>query len=160
VHIIFGTRFSDYVFDSINCYACDYMLKPFDSNRIIKTIERIYNLKDPSYINDRFCIKSDRNIYYVKYDDIYIFEKYGKRLSVVTKRRIYECYESLSEIEKLLKGRLNFARVHKSYIVNLDKVKTISKKFTSYEIIFNDIDNKAILSRDKHHVLNELKVFK
>lgn len=156
VFIIFGTRYSDYVFDAINHYAYDYMLKPFDENRIKQTIDRICEITDKDYMQSRFCIRCNEHIYFIPMEEICMFEKSGKKLNIYTKYRIYESISNISEVEKRLNNRNEFIRTHRAYIVNINKVTAINKKIGTYEIKLFDIEYKALLSRDRYAILQRI----
>jgi len=155
VYIIFGTNFGDYVFDAIHHYAYDYMLKPFDGNRIKQTLHRILEIKNNDYQSSRLCMKCDKSTYFVPLDDIYMLEKTGKKLSIYTKYRTYENGDNLQDVEDKLNHREDFIRTHRSYIVNVNKISGIRKRMGTFEIDFIDMQIKALLARDRYKFIEK-----
>lgn len=138
--IVFATAYDEYAIKAFQIGAVDYLLKPFESERIKATVERLrkYRMEDWREASRRIDqalsidkatirklpVEKNGRIVLVNYDDIlYAYAKAGTAMIVtITGEASYT--GSMSDLESHLRG-LNFFRVHKSYIVNLMKVKEV-----------------------------------
>ncbi|ODG91590.1 MULTISPECIES: LytTR family transcriptional regulator DNA-binding domain-containing protein [Bacillaceae] len=164
--IVFATAYDEYALNAFDLHAIDYILKPFDEIRIQKTIEKLAKLsmksiktelkKNPPLLKqDRLAISVDERILLITFEEIiYIFTQEGKT-SVVTDKMTYRINEPLINLERKLQNT-SFTRVHRSYIVNLDKIIEIQPWFNStYNLIMND-GEKVPVSRTYTKELKQL----
>lgn len=150
--IIFATAYDEYAVKAFEINAVDYILKPFSQERLEKAVERVLTLfknekkkeevlKIAEYIkaNERpLCNKlpfwkKDR-IYLVCAEDICYCVADEKGSVVKTKLGEFNTTYTLTELEEKINSP-NFFRVHKSYLVNLDKVKEIIPWFNGTFIL-------------------------
>ncbi|SHH29196.1 two component transcriptional regulator, LytTR family [Tepidibacter thalassicus DSM 15285] len=159
IYIIFVTAFKEYALDAFSIYSFDYILKPFNEKRLLKTLSKVIeNIKLKKMVKrflnnnkEKFIFRKSRKTYIVNLEDIIMFEKNGRTTKIYTKDLEQEFYESFYDIEKRLS--VDFFRTHKSYIVNINKVKKIVPHTkTSYKIEFKNNNLKALLSKK-----NEIK---
>ncbi|MEH7351725.1 LytR/AlgR family response regulator transcription factor [Gottfriedia acidiceleris] len=164
--IVFATAFDEYALNAFDLHAIDYILKPFDEIRIQKTIEKLAKLsmksiktevkKNPPLLKqDKLAISVEERILLITFEEIiYIFTQEGKT-SVVTDKMTYRLNEPLINLERKLQNT-SFTRVHRSYIVNLDKIIEIQPWFNStYNLIMND-GEKVPVSRTYTKELKQL----
>lgn len=164
--IVFATAFDEYALNAFDLHAIDYILKPFDEIRIQKTIEKLAKLSKnsiktevkkypPLLKQDKLAISVDERILLITFEEIiYIFTQEGKT-SVVTDKMTYQINEPLINLERKLQNT-SFTRVHRSYIVNLDKIIEIQPWFNStYNLIMNDCE-KVPVSRTYTKELKQL----
>ncbi|SHJ60741.1 LytR/AlgR family response regulator transcription factor [Tepidibacter formicigenes] len=160
IYIIFVTAFKEYALDAFSIYSLDYILKPFNEKRLLETLSKaVENInikkiakKNLSNNKEKFIFKKSREKYIINLEDIIMFEKNGRITKIYTKDLEVDFYESFYDIEKRLS--MDFFRTHKSYIVNINKVKRIVPHIkSSYQIEFKDNDLKALLSKK-----NEIKL--
>ncbi|XRG78211.1 LytTR family transcriptional regulator DNA-binding domain-containing protein [Rossellomorea sp. GAMAL-10_SWC] len=164
--IVFATAFDGYALNAFDLHAIDYILKPFDEIRIQKTIEKLAKLSinsiktevkkyPPLLKQDKLAISVDERILLITFEEIiYIFTQEGKT-SVVTDKMTYQINEPLINLERKLQNT-SFTRVHRSYIVNLDKIIEIQPWFNStYNLIMND-GEKVPVSRTYTKELKQL----
>ncbi|WP_375586446.1 LytR/AlgR family response regulator transcription factor [Cyclobacterium xiamenense] len=78
-------------------------------------------IKDAIFIRDKGCLTK------VAYSDIVYLKGDGNYTTLITKEKSFSLRNILKEFEEMLPTRL-FLRIHKSYIVNLNDIKTISPK--------------------------------
>lgn len=134
VKIIFATAHSEYMANAFEIYAFDYLVKPFDMERLVKTLDRIRgslpelsapdNMVQPELFKEKLLIKGKDQTYIVQVSDILFVERSDGYTSLVTSDEVYKTTLSLSEMEEKLDGSL-FMRCHKSYIVNLSQINRI-----------------------------------
>lgn len=116
--IVFVTFSPDYSLESFCVYPLQYLLKPVDENKLKEVLRKDYSTQ----IGSR-PLRFRRNYgdLLIAPRDIYYFEMVSRKIHVQTEKRIYTCNGTLKGLERTLTG-LPFARCHKGYIVNLDKV--------------------------------------
>lgn len=146
VMVIFTTAYSEYAVEGFNLNAIDYLLKPYDLNRFSKAVYRAkefyeYNKKewnDSNYIfvrADYSLIKIDCNeILYLESIDDYL------RIHLVGKKSIMTLSTLKAIIEKLPAD--NFVRIHRSYIVALNKIVSVRGKSIQLQHAEIPISNK------------------
>lgn len=124
IYIVFATAYSQYAVDAFTVDAFDYILKPFEDERIIEVVEKIRQRVLPKRLpdlitawkDDRMVVLSPDEIVYCGIDD-------GKTV-LKTLKGEYTVPNTLSNLEGKLKS-FDFMRTHKSFVVNLKYIKEI-----------------------------------
>lgn len=143
--IIFTTAYSEYVLDSYEVDAIDYLVKPIELERFIRAVNKAISYhsllmeaekEEVAVNNDFIFIKSDRRYFKVHYDEILFIEGLKDYVIIHTndKRIITKMY--IRTALDLLPHK-QFFRVNKSYIVNLDKIDSFDNNdvyIKDYEI--------------------------
>nr|WP_295970920.1 LytTR family DNA-binding domain-containing protein [uncultured Bacillus sp.] len=156
--IVFATAYDEYALQAFESNALDYILKPFDENRIMHTLDKINKLRtfgkgktldSPSIRlerNGKIALSIEEKIILVPFSDVlYVASSEGKSL-LKTQMHEYKVNEPLVEIEKRLNSA-QFLRVHRSYVVNFDQIDEIEPWFNStYNLIMKD-HSKVPVSR-------------
>ncbi|SHO51744.1 LytR/AlgR family response regulator transcription factor [Anaerocolumna xylanovorans] len=88
-------------------------------------------------------IKNNYLLYSINLNDIYYFERLGRKIEVVLYNKHVSFYGSFAELEKVL-NKSSFIKCHKSYIVNYKKIFLIDKD----EISFKEINDIIIVSQN------------
>lgn len=127
------------------------LIKPVQEEKIKNILQELW--KDYENISEdskkfRFQIKS--MVYVLPCEKILCFESTGKKIRVCTCGQEFVFYDSLSRIEKELPD--NFVRVHKSYVVNVDKIKSVNYAEMEVEL---EGDMYAYVSRRYKEALKE-----
>lgn len=133
--IIFTTAYSEYALEGFRVDALDYLLKPIDYPTFLKASTKAqewFGVKENTHeelkSNDDFLfIKSEYKIVKVKLSDIEYIESMREyvRIHLVSNKPIMTLI-SLKLVEKQLENA-SFMRVHRSYIVNLNRIMTIER---------------------------------
>lgn len=125
--IILTTSKTDYAFDAFQYNVADYLKKPFTYARfqesILKVIDRDTNAKSEVRQEDIF-IKSEGKFTRLNYQDILYIESVGDYVKYITASKHYLTHSTLKAVEEKM-NREHFMKVHRSYIVNLHKIKDI-----------------------------------
>ncbi len=132
---IFTTAYRDYAIEGYDLGVEDYLLKPITFERFFKSIERFLREQkqtpeisnSANTISDDFMlIKSGNKHHKVIVNDILFIESLKDYIKIhtVDNKRIVSKYR-ISEIEQELKAK-NFLRVHRSYIINIDKISAFT----------------------------------
>lgn len=134
--IIFTTAFSEYALDGYKVNAIDYLLKPFSysdfldaSKKALKWHEmrKAANEKKDSKASGLF-VRSDYKLIHIKYNDIYYIEGLKDYIKIHTSidAKPILTLMSLKTMEEELPSA-NFIRIHRSYIINRNKITAIDK---------------------------------
>lgn len=131
--IIFITSKADYAIKAFDYEATDFLQKPISKERFIKAVKKATELHVLRYENheetgDSIVIKSNLKKLKVYLSKIKWIEAYGDYIKVVTDDESHLVLSTMKGFEKELPvGK--FIRVHKSYIINLDRVEKFNSKF-------------------------------
>lgn len=139
-NIVYVSDTRMYAYEAFETSALDYLLKPLTFNLFEESInkfisfslqapERIPRALNVSTITDSFFIKSDargQKDVLIKCDDVIYIEALQNEVIVHTIYKDYVCYNTLKDMEENLPDR-SFIRVHKSFIINYDRVSSIER---------------------------------
>ncbi len=143
--IIFTTAYSEYAIESYELDAIDYLLKPFEFDRFLKSVikaKEIYGLRSgvrnkstvySTNVDKSIQIKSGTETYQVKIDDIRYIEGLGNYVNVYLADRKIVTYTSLKDFLEKLPEKL-FVRIHKSYIVSIIHINS----FENHQVKLDD----------------------
>lgn len=160
-HIVFITAYKEHAVEAFEIEAFDYILKPYSETRIIsmlKKLEMSYGqqkeVPKKGSITDKINLWKNDKIIVVDMNDIYYCLAKERVTYVYTKKEEYSVNLSISEFyNNLTKDK--FFRCHRSYIVNITKIKEIIPWFNNtYNLKLQDIDYEVPVSR------SNLKEFK
>ncbi|QGU00890.1 hypothetical protein SYNTR_2296 [Candidatus Syntrophocurvum alkaliphilum] len=151
---VFITGYSNYALDSFVVHPFDYILKPIVKERLYELITELSKeIKTQQEAIVKIRVKN--SICFLKCDDIFYIEKHENNLNIITDKEIIQANCKLKDIQENLPN--TFVRVHKSFIVNTTKIKKINYLGNrTYEIEFNNIEQKALMSRNKFKELEHL----
>jgi DNA-binding LytR/AlgR family response regulator len=135
-YVIITTAYREYAIEGYDLDVVDFLLKPISFERFLKAINRYCdrtrsllskNDKTPgeAKVKKSLHIQDGKNIFKLLYDDILYFEGYGEYVKVITLNKNYMVRDSLTEFERKLSSE-SFIRIHKSYIVNIQKITGFS----------------------------------
>jgi len=147
-HVIFVTAYDSYAIQAFEIHALDYLLKPFDRKRLQEALKRgkaqIYQDRDHASKNDlkallqeikdhpryleRLIIKNAGMVYFLKTDEIDWIEAQGKYEMVHAGASTHLIREGMGKLESELDPR-KFVRIHKSTIVNVDRIDRLQPLF-------------------------------
>ena len=149
--IIFQTAFEEYALEAFANGGLDYILKPISNESIKRCLEKIKKFSSNS--NDTTCSKKivakrGAKIYMIDVEDIYYIQADLDEVIIKIKDTDACVRKKMQDMQDLLTGK-NFFRIHRSYIVNVDKIKSMkSIEQSKLEISFNDIDDVITSSKD------------
>lgn len=169
--VIFATAHSEYMANAFEIYAFDYLVKPFNIERVVKTLNRIRssitesgaadeNIPDkvtrPEQHKGKLFIKGKEQACLINLDEIVLVERLEGYTNIVTASEQYRTSIPLTEIEEKL-GRNEFMRCHKSYIINLSKITRIEPygRWT-YVVKFKDVDATALMTSQNYEEIKKM----
>ncbi|MGB9814002.1 MAG: LytR/AlgR family response regulator transcription factor [Thermovenabulum sp.] len=150
--IIFATAYDEYAVKAFEINAVDYILKPFSADRLEKAVQKVINmfknqrqseevLRIAEYLRtkeiplcNKLSVWKNGRIYLICPEDICYCVAVEKGSIVKTRQGEFSTSYTLSELEEKIKSP-NFFRTHKSYLVNLDRVKEIIPWFNGTFIL-------------------------
>ena len=130
---ILTTAYSEFALESYDYGVIDYLLKPIYFPRFLKAVDRFFltentiNKEDEIIVNS-VSVKIDGYFVDIELDQLLYAQSFGNYVKLHTIKRTYLASITTSELEKCLPEK-NFMRIHKSYIVALDKIETAEKDF-------------------------------
>jgi DNA-binding LytR/AlgR family response regulator len=130
--VVFTTAYSEYAIEGFKVNAVDYLLKPFGMQEFMRAANRLQErlsipASAPAETDDTLFLKTDYRIVKVNIPDIRYVEAMSEYLKVWIEGEAKPIITLLSM--KKMEERLpdNFMRVHRSYIINLDKIQEVNK---------------------------------
>jgi len=122
--VIFTTAYEEYALKGYELNVLDYLLKPFPYSRFLQAVNKLQKSipKKSNYI----FIKSGYQLEKVLFNDILFIEGMGDYRGFQTETKKTLTLQTFSELLQLL-PKSNFIRVHKSYIVSIDKIDSIER---------------------------------
>ncbi|AIR63269.1 LytTR family transcriptional regulator [Cedecea neteri] len=157
--IVFITAWKEHAVEAFELEAFDYILKPYQESRIIGMLQKLeaayqqqtsqpavsHENRDATTIN---LIKDER-IIVTDINDIYYAEAHEKMTFVYTRRESYVMPMNITEFCSRL-PESHFFRCHRSYVVNLSKIREIEPWFNNtYILRLRDLDFQVPVSRSK-----------
>ncbi|MBW1655082.1 LytR/AlgR family response regulator transcription factor [Flavobacterium quisquiliarum] len=157
--VIITTAFREFAAESYDLDVLDYLVKPIPLPRFIKCINKItteYNLKNNIKVetakgDSHIFIKVDKKMMKINIEEILFVEGMKEYIKVVTPDKTYITHKSLTSLSEELPAD-RFLRIHKSYVIALNKVKSIEGnrvQIQSYNIPIGrnyskDVKNKIL----------------
>ena len=148
-HVVFVTAYDSYAIQAFEIHALDYLLKPYDRNRLQRTLKRAKTQIEqqqrshsntsqlrtllaevgvsPQYL-ERLVVKDRGVVTFVKTEDIDWIEAQGKYELLHAGQHIHMIREGMAKLEAGLNPK-KFVRIHKSTIVNLDRIEKLEPLF-------------------------------
>ena len=186
--VIFVTAFDQYAVRAFEVHALDYLLKPFDADRLRGAFERArqhlagngsqapasqqqqimalletlaaerrdapLGSRPPERPADRLMIKSAGRVYFVKVSEIDYVEAAGNYVRLHVGKDAHLLRETMNGVEARLDSG-QFLRIHRSTIVNLDRVKEMQPWFSGEYVVIMKDGTQLKLSRGYRDRLEE-----
>ncbi len=138
--VIFTTAYDKYAIEGFKLDALDYLMKPISYEVFLKSVNRakkyfnLFSLQKASSnlpsteSNDYLFVKADYQLKRINYDDILYFEglKDYVKIFLESSNKPTIFLSTMKSLEEKLPSD-RFMRIHRSYIVGLDKIKTIER---------------------------------
>lgn len=132
--VIVTTAYHEYAVEGFELNVTDYLLKPFSFERFVTAVNKVSKLvrSQPGTAvaetpkETSLFLTIDRKKVRIEYDQILYIESRREYIKIVTLHSEYTSKISTNEVEQLL-PKTRFVRVHRSFIVSVDKINTYSK---------------------------------
>ena len=156
--IVFVTAYDQFALQAFEAHALDYLLKPFDEERFLKSLERVRQqlrshrrgeLEDrlvslleelgdrPRYL-ERFVVRSGGKILILRAEDVDWIEAAANYVKLHVSGRVYLMRETMTRLEQGLDPE-HFVRIHRSTIVRVDRIRMLEPLFQGdYVVVLQD----------------------
>ncbi len=174
--IIFVTAYDQYALKAFEVSALDYLLKPFDDARFHKALSqarrqieqqdagelgrklltlmgaRETGTASPRYLS-RLMVKTGGRVIFIRTEEIDWIEAYDNYVRLHVGGKDHLLRQTMNELEAALNPE-RFARIHRSTIVNLDRVRELHPHFNEHLVILHD-GTELKLSRTRKEWLEQ-----
>ncbi|HEY8894705.1 MAG TPA: LytTR family DNA-binding domain-containing protein [Niastella sp.] len=131
-NVIMTTAYAEYAVEAYGLDVLDYLVKPIAFDRFLKACNKAREIgawkkniqTQPNKLNDHFFIKCNNQIEKVFYDDLLYAEAMLNYVMLYTSSNKMMVYVTIKSLEEQLPADI-FIKVHKSFIVNKTKIKSI-----------------------------------
>ena len=162
--IVFATAYDEYAVQAFEIHAIDYVLKPLNDHRLLKTIEHIQEKLQQKESNfttiqallhttqssnkySKLAVWKNDRIYLIQKSDILFCTTNDKETTIVTAKECFVTADTLTDLENQLDDTA-FFRCHRSYIVRLDAICEIVPWFNNtYAVKFQGCNEEVPISR-------------
>jgi len=145
--IIFSTAYDEYALKAFEVHAVDYLLKPYTKERFAKAIEKLPKdkfqnttesltntlLLDQTNYPEKILVQHQNKLVTIAINDIIRIEAFGDYSKIITEDKTFLSNFGITQLEEKLKEAI-FLRVHRSSIININKIKELDKYGKSYDI--------------------------
>ena len=180
-YVVFATAYDEHAIRAFEVAAVDYLLKPFNRARLFTAIDRVraregggdkgpeaalerlmallesgaaVDLEGQAYVN-RLVVESRGSRILVDVDDVRSLRADGNYVSVFVEGRSYLCRGTLTSYAEKLDPR-RFIRVHRSVLVNLDRVRELKPIARGDQLLILDDGSEVRMSRHYRDALSRL----
>jgi two-component system LytT family response regulator len=173
--VVFVTAYDQHALRAFEVQALDYLLKPFDGERLHGALSRarrqvdtqetgdigrrllalVRDLKsDRPPKSDRLVVKSGGRLFFLRADEIDWIEAAGNYVRLHLGSEAHLLRETMNSIEARLNPEL-FFRIHRSHIVNIERIKELQPWFNGEYVVILRNGAKLTLSRGYREKLQE-----
>lgn len=151
--IIFSTAYDQYALKAFEVHAVDYLLKPYTQERFKIAVEKVASnisenkakgltnslLMDTEKYPQKILVQAKNKLVTISVKDIIRIEAYGDYSKIVTEEKTFISNYGISQLEQKLDEAM-FLRVHRSSIINIDKIQELNKYGKSYDVTMQNKD--------------------
>ena len=170
---VFVTAFEQYAVRAFEANALDYLVKPFSRERFAQTLQRararlsagaqdrqpiaqaLEALRRREHYLERIPVRIDEHVVLVPVEDIVWIRANRNTVQLHLAQATHELRETMTALAARLDPR-QFARVHRSAIVNVRRVKAIHPWFNGHHVLTLDTGQQLRMSRYQHELFLRL----
>lgn len=159
--VIFTTAYDEYAIKSFDYNAVDYILKPIKKQRLEKAIEKLNLHEAPikskglDFPNQQVFIRDGEKCWFVKINDIRIFESIGNYSRVYFDDNKPMIQRSLNYLESVLDNSI-FFRINRKQIINLNFIEKLDTWFTGKLKVTMKTGEELEVSRRRSNKIKEM----
>ncbi|MBS2096986.1 LytR/AlgR family response regulator transcription factor [Carboxylicivirga linearis] len=174
VHVVFTTAYDQYALKAFELNAVDYLLKPFNEKRFANAVQKVlqklevgenYNNQQIQTMQDqaeekleRIVVKKGSKLEVIPLDDILYLEAQDDYVMIYTNSGHFLKAKTMKYFENHLPTE-NFIRIHRSYLVNAEKIKRLEPYNKDTQLAVINDDCKLKVSRTGYKKLKEVLDF-
>ena len=171
VAVVFVTAYDQYALKAFDVHAVDYLLKPFNPERLTQALERVRvrltrgysppseplseRLRPPRGPATRVLIRDGANVHIVPVAKIDYAEAQDDYVSIHAERRAYLKEQTMGQLEAAL-DPAHFVRIHRSYLLNIDRLARVEVTDTDSRVAILRDDTRLPISRSGYARLSAL----
>ena len=169
VAVVFVTAYDSFALRAFDVHAVDYVLKPFRAERLREALEaarvRVAPRPDPAAVAQaarpagqyarRVVVRDAGRIHLIPVERLDYAQAQDDYVALCSQGRTYLKTQTLGSLEASL-DPAQFVRVHRSYLVRLDRVRGIQVLATNSRVAILDDGTRVPVSREGHARLREL----
>jgi len=175
---VFVTAYERYAVRAFEANAVDYLIKPFSRERFLVTLARakrrlassegaleqaasaqvlraLNELRREQYYLERIPVPVDEHLVFVDVRDIDWIEANRNIARLHVGKQVHELRETMTALESRLNPK-HFARVHRSAIVNVSRIKAIHPWFNGHHVLVLTTGQQLRMSRYQHETFLKL----
>lgn len=156
--VIFSTAYDKYALKAFEVHALDYLLKPYTHERFAHAIKKashsssdyisqitelVESLNKKETYLENVLVSTNKKLISIQVTDIIWIEASGDYGRVVVKDKHYLSNYGITQLEQKMNPQL-FTRVHRSAMININKVKEVYKYPSGYEVIMINGDRVKV----------------
>ncbi len=128
--VIFTTAHKEFALEGYELDIVDYLLKPFDFSRFLKSVEKVRASKNPEVPAEKpnkpyIFIKEGHQLIKLQFDEVLYIKGLKDYLRIVTKSQQHIVLQTMKVMmNKLPVGQ--FVRIHNSYIISIDHIEAVA----------------------------------
>ena len=131
--VVLVTSHTEYAVESYEYDVTDFIKKPITPARFLKAIDKVYKRLSTEETKittkgDTIFIKSDSRLVQINTNKIFWIEALGNYMRVITENGKYTILSTMKDVASKLPSD-EFVRVHRSFIVRVDKIKSIEDNY-------------------------------
>jgi two-component system, LytTR family, response regulator len=173
--VIFVTAYDQFALKAFDTHAIDYLLKPFDAERLQSAVEHartqirgkrrneieerlvalLGELRGKSQFLERIVVRSGGRILILRIEDVEWLEAASNYVRIHAGGREYLLRETMTNLETKLDPS-HFVRIHRSTIVRLDRIKELEPLFQGDYVLILEDGTRLTSSRGYRDRLQEL----
>jgi two-component system LytT family response regulator len=171
VAVVFVTAYDQYALKAFDVHAVDYLLKPFNPERLTQALERVRarlmrghpppsetlsaRLPTPRRPATRVLIRDGANVHIVPLAKIDYAEAQDDYVSIHAERRAYLKEQTMAQLEATL-DPARFVRIHRSYLLNIDRLAKVEMTDKDSRVAILRDDTRLPISRSGYARLSAL----
>ncbi|WP_420384759.1 LytR/AlgR family response regulator transcription factor [Roseivirga sp.] len=155
--VVFTTAYDEYALKAFDYNAMDYLLKPIEPDRLKETVTKLINRNAKTEVkeeaspqklgpNDRVFVKDGDKCWFVKLENIRLFESDGNYIKIYFDNFKPMIHKSLNALDEKLDDR-SFFRASRKHIINLTWVESIESWFNGGLMVVLRGGDKVEVSR-------------
>lgn len=148
--VVFVTAYDQYAIRAFEAGALDYLLKPFDNERFERALARAKERVAAAQANprkvDRIAVKSAGEIVFIRIPEIDWIEAADYYVALHVGPKSHLLRRSMADLEQEL-DRDKFCRIHRSTIVNLDRVRSLESGEDDESVVVLEGGTRLRMSR-------------
>lgn len=150
IDIVFVTGFFKYALHGYRVGALQYLMKPINTQDLYFCLDKTLHRINKEHRTSKIVLETTKQVIKLDYNQIYYCIMFSPYIDIHTNSEKITLRKKISDLEKILPNEY-FVRCHRSYIVNVKHIKSITKNN-----VFLENGVKIPISRGKYKEINDI----